>query len=204
MSKLRDQFESLYDVGSGDIEGEERDQRGYVVFTRLKPSHPWRSAGWLRACDDDEAVYFAREHYGRDQMVDDVIAIFDGVLAGTDLTWDIPTGDDGDARPFMIFTQKTAGDVYVGQDAVEATSLATAIDAAKAAAAESGTEPNAIWAVDAANVLHRGENQMLWRHLDQTYRLARGYTAIVREKWDRIRDAEALAEYRKSDLTKEF
>lgn len=208
MSKLRDHFETLFDVGEGEIEGREPDQPGYVVFTRLRAGQPWRSAGWLRAADDDEAVYFAREHYGRDQKVVDVIAIHDGVLAGTDLPWDVPAGDEGDRRAFMVFTQKKAGDEYLGADAIEATSLSNALGAAAERAEQDASDdaprPNAIWVVDAAHVLHRGEDDMLWRHLDQTYRLARGYTRDVRAKWTRFRDEDALREYRKSDLKKEF
>lgn len=205
MSKLRDQFEALFGEPEGDIETpEEGDLRGYVVFTRLKPTHPWRYAGWLRAADDDEAVYYAREHYGRDQKVDDVLAIHESWVGGTDVPWPPRDDDAGEPRPFMVFTQARAGDMYVSADDVEAPGTAAALEAARTRHAAEDPAPNAIWVADRARVLFRDENDPLWREFDQTYRLARGYTATVKRKWEQFRDADSLEAYRKEDLEKEF
>lgn len=203
MSKLRDAFESDYEVGDGEFDAApEADPRGYVVFTQLRDGLPFRYAGWLRAGDGDHAMYLAREHYGRDQEVGEIIAIDEQTLAGTDLPWNVPSGDEAAARPFAVFTQRKPGDVYLSADPVDATSLATALAAAREANASDA--PSAVWVVDDAKVLRRDPDDMLWRNFDQTYRLARGYTPIVKEKWKQFRDEEALREYQKSDLKKEF
>ncbi|MFK7958959.1 MAG: hypothetical protein AB8G96_00400 [Phycisphaerales bacterium] len=203
MSKLRDAFESDFTVGEGDFDAApESDPRGFVVFTQLREGVPFRYAGWLRAGDNDHAMYLAREHYGRDQEVGEIIAIDERTLGGTDLPWEVPTGDEGDARPFAVFTQAKPGDVYLSASPVSATSLVTALAAARTA--HESDAPSAVWVVDDALVLRREPDEMLWRHLDQTYRLARGYTPIVKEKWKQFRDEDALREYQKSDLKKEF
>jgi len=203
VSKLRDQFERDFSVGEGEIDTpEEGDPRGYVVFSRLRAGKPWRFAGWLRAADDDEAVYFAREHYGRDQKVEDVLAIHDASIGATDVPWPPRTDDTGDVRPFMVFTQRKNGDDYLSQDEIDAAGTAAALEAARARHADE--EPSAVWVVDVASVLRRDADDMLWRNFDQTYRLARGYTPLVKKKWEQFRDEDSLREYRKEDLKKEF
>jgi 1,2-phenylacetyl-CoA epoxidase PaaB subunit len=203
VSKLRDRFEQDFTVGEGDMQHpEEGDLRGYVVFTRLRADKPWRYAGWLRAADDDEAVYYAREHYGRDQKVEDVLAIHESWIGGTDVPWPARDDDTGAERPFMVFTQKIAGDDYLAAEDISATGTAAALEAARGRHAADG--PSAIWVADVARVLRRGEDDPLWREFDQTYRLARGYTAEVKRKWTQFRDADSLASYQKDDLKKEF
>jgi len=45
---------------------------------------------------------------------------------------------------------------------------------------------------------------VIWRFSDQTYRMARGYSKDVREKWTKFRDEGALHEYEKDDLKEAF
>ena len=45
---------------------------------------------------------------------------------------------------------------------------------------------------------------MIWRHTSQDYRMARGYSAAVREKWQTIRAERDLREYEKDDLREMF
>ena len=46
--------------------------------------------------------------------------------------------------------------------------------------------------------------QLIWRTHDQTYRMARGYTKLVRTKWEAVRNAEDIDEYRKDDIKDHF
>ena len=42
---------------------------------------------------------------------------------------------------------------------------------------------------------------MIWRETtDQNYRLAKGYSRVVRQKWDAIRAKEAVDTYQEEDL----
>jgi hypothetical protein len=45
---------------------------------------------------------------------------------------------------------------------------------------------------------------MIWRETDQTYRLARGYSKGVKEKWTQIRKRQDLETYEKDDLKETF
>ena len=45
---------------------------------------------------------------------------------------------------------------------------------------------------------------MIWRSTDQSYRLAKGYSKIVRQKWDAIRASKDVDEYQKEDLKDTF
>ena len=48
------------------------------------------------------------------------------------------------------------------------------------------------------------DTDLIWRHTDQTYRLARGYSKPVKDKWQKLRRAEDLKEYEKDDLKETF
>lgn len=64
MSKLRSQFP----INSGDLEiPGTGDLKPYEVFVQLERGKPHTHAGSLEAPDDAMALYYAREHYGRDQ-----------------------------------------------------------------------------------------------------------------------------------------
>jgi hypothetical protein len=45
---------------------------------------------------------------------------------------------------------------------------------------------------------------VIWRTTDQSYRLARGYSKDVREKWKQFRGDDDLTEYEKDDLKEAF
>jgi hypothetical protein len=48
------------------------------------------------------------------------------------------------------------------------------------------------------------KGDVIWRLTDQDYRMARGYAADVREKWEKIRTRRDLEEYKKDDLKESF
>ena len=61
-----------------------------------------------------------------------------------------------------------------------------------------------MWVASRSNLLSTDDHDLIWRHTDQSYRLARGYGREVRAKWIAFRDEKKLAEYEKDDLAEAF
>ncbi len=196
MSKLRQNVT----ISEGDLDTPaEGDLAAYVVFTQFKEGAPHVYAGWLDAIDDEMAIQFAREHYGQDQECVSIWAIPRPAIAGTEPEY--PTSDDeGPSRTFEVFTQKKSGDQHVSNGSVEATSSEAALQSAKAGA--SGAD--SVWVVPRSEIAATDKGDVIWRLTDQTYRLARGYSTEVREKWERIRAKRDIEEYEKDDLKDTF
>ena len=198
MSKLRDDVS----IVEGDLEvPAEGDLKAYVVFTQLARGRPFVYAGWLDASDDAMALQFAREHYGRDQKCTAVWAIPRPAIAGTGAEF-APSAEKGSMRTFQVFTQKAGGDPYLSAGSVEAESSADALDAARTRSA--GEEPDSVWVVPGAAIIATDQDDLVWRLTDQTYRMARGYSAEVRAKWEEFRKRPDLDKYEKEDLEESF
>ena len=196
MSKLRQNVTFV----DGDIETPaEGDLASYVVFTQLTKGGPYIYAGWLDAIDDAMAIQFACEHYGQDQECVGVWAIPREAIAGTEAQF-APGADDGTTRPFEIFVQEKAGGLYKSAGNVEAAGSTSALDAARQA---NGTA-NSAWVVPRDRIVATEADDMIWRFTSQDYRMARGYSADVREKWQKIRAERDLREYEKDDLKEMF
>ncbi len=199
MSKLRDQI----DVQSSELQTpEEGDLQAYVIFTQLKQGAPHVYAGWLDAADDEMALHFAKEHYGQDQECVNIWAIPRPVLGGNEQMLSLPA-KAGPRRAFLVFLQEDAGDAHVEAGVVEASSPAAAMDEARARLAGAGSA-HSVWVVDEAKIARTTEGEVIWRLTDQSYRLARGYSKDVRDKWEKIRDQKDLKEYEKDDLKDAF
>lgn len=190
------------------------DAKPYVIFTQMKENGPHIYAGWLEAVDDAMAIVLAKEHYGQDQECVNIWAIAresltssDGLYAA-DSTRLAATRSrrlvvGGGASPsYRIFTQKRAGDVFLEAGEVEAETVTEAID--RACAKPQAAKAHCLWVVPAGKIVSTAPGEMIWRSTDQTYRLARGYTRDVKEKWQRFRGEEALKEYEKEDLKESF
>jgi 1,2-phenylacetyl-CoA epoxidase PaaB subunit len=195
MSKLR---ESLHEFDH-DLAPEEGDLAPFVVFTQLKEDGPYLYAGWLDASDVEMAVQFAREHYGQDQECRHLCVIPRPAIAGTEPEH-APSAEVGPRRTWRVFTQAAAGDAHVSRGTVEAASGAEA----HAAACAEHPDANSVWAVPEAAITATSDDDLIWRHTDQTYRLARGYSKDVRRKWEQIRADRDLKEYEKDDLKDAF
>lgn len=199
MSKLREQVELV----TGDLETPpEEDLKGYVVFTQLKAGQPHVYAGYLDAADDDMALLFAREHYGQDQECVGIWAVPVESLSGTDAAH--PTSHDiGGVEMYQVFIQSRRGLGHVSAETVQARSPAEAI----ADAQRIHTDPSkyfTLWVAPQHLIAATKPGDLIWRFSDQTYRMARGYSKEVREKWTRFRDEGALHEYEKDDLKDAF
>lgn len=200
MSKLRQQV----DLSHHD-EPLESDRLGdlkpYVVFTQLKANKPHIYAGWLEAVDDAMAVLLAREHYGQDQACTNIWTIQRENLASSDGLY--ATSVNMKTQPWAVFTQKKRGDVFLEAGQVDAADSTAAIDAARSDKPQAA-KAHCVWVTPVQNICSTQPGTLIWRKTDQTYRLARGYTKSVKEKWQRFRGEDALKEYEKEDLKEEF
>jgi len=198
MSKLRQDVALV----EGDLESPAAaDLAPYVVFTQLTKSGQYIYAGWLDAVDNAMAIQFACEHYGQDQECVRVLVIPRTAIAGTEPRY-APSTDDGSGGPFDVFVQQKAGGLYKSAGSVEATGSKSALDAARRV--HDGGKANSIWVVPHDRITATREGDMIWRHTSQDYRMARGYSAAVREKWQTIRAERDLREYEKDDLREMF
>jgi len=197
VSKIREQFAAppttpLEVQPTGDL-------RPYVIFTQLKAKGPYIYAGWLEAADDAMAIEFAKEHYGQDQECVNVMAIRREHITSSDGLYASKQSEGG---KFQVFTQKKAGDLWITWETIDAATPQAAIDAARKTMKQAASA-HAIWVADVTKLLSTHDD-LIWRHTDQSYRLARGYGRDVRAKWIAIRDEKQLAEYEKDDLQEAF
>ena len=199
MSKLRQNIE----ISEGDLETPaEGDFAPYVIFTQLTEGGPHVYAGWVDAVDDRMALQFGREHYGQDQKCVGLWAIPRPAISGTGQEY--PASDeDGPRRTFEVFTQKRSGDQHIGAGSVEATNGKAALRAAQRELTGDDI-PHRIWVVPRDRIAATDKGDLIWRLTDQDYRMARGYAADVREKWEKIRARRDLEEYEKDDLKERF
>jgi len=199
VSKIREQFHAppptpLEVEPTGDL-------KPYVIFTQLKEKGPFIYAGWLEAVDDAMAMEFAKEHYGQDQECVNVMAINRKHITSSDGLYGSPLPQGGRGR-FQVFTQKKAGDLWITWETVEAASANAAIELARKNLKQAANA-HAIWVVLQDHILST-HDELIWRHTDQSYRLARGYGREVRAKWIAFRDEKQLAEYEKDCLQEAF
>ena len=199
MSKLR---ENLLEV-EGDLESPVvADLSTYIVFTQLRAGRPYVLAGYLDAVDDAMAMLLGKEHYGQDQECVSMWLIPRIYLASTEPQF--PTSTEGDVeRGWQVFVQKVAGDPHESSIVVKASHSEGALAAAKREVKDSGSM-HCLWVVPQEVIVATAEGELIWRHVDQTYRLARGYAKKVRKTWEKIRSEEELAVYEKDNLQEEF
>lgn len=203
MSKIRQAVPEIEGELAGNAAG---DLTAWVVFTQLRPGSQFIYAGWLDATDAEMATDYAREHYGQDQPCVAMWVIERSNLVGTDLRE--PDDRGGETRPWIVLTQDEPGGLYVSPKdeahrTVDAATSAEAIAAARSIVPKADTL-HGIWVVPQSCVLASEPGDLIWRHSDQGYRLARGYSKGVREKWEKIREQTAINEYEKEDLKEMF
>jgi 1,2-phenylacetyl-CoA epoxidase PaaB subunit len=172
--------------------------RSYVVYTARKDDAPHRYAGYLNAPDIALAVSLACEHYGQDEActgiwVHDVQEITETPCAMEKMDpQDTSDTTDCESDPeWVVFGQKRRGDIHVES-------------ALSRAVARHGGGMVQIRVVPHASIHATEPGQLIWRTHDQTYRMARGYSKSVRLKWEAVRKAEDIDEYRKDDIKDHF
>lgn len=197
MSKVREAFHPSTDELGPPLEGE---LSPYVVFSQLSEGGEFRYAGWLDAVDETMALGFACEHYGQDQECVALWVIPRSALTSTDGEY-TANDDGGPARSFIVFVQKERGGLYCSRGEVVAASGQAALDKA---VNDIPQDWHGIWVAPLTTIIATHDDDVIWRETDQTYRLARGYSKTVREKWEKIRSNPDLVEYEKEDLKETF
>lgn len=87
MSRLRDRVKARAD---GEVEiPAEGDARPFEVFIQLQRGKPHVHAGTVDAADIEQALQYAREHYGRDQPCVHVWVCPRAATLGTDYDKDV-------------------------------------------------------------------------------------------------------------------
>ena len=163
----------------------------WEVFTQKKLGDIHLHAGSLSAPDANFAQMFAREHYGQDQ---ECISLWVGPR-------EIFTASDGGQETYEIFVQWVAGgrNEHVGEVEAE-----NGTDAKTKCVVQfiGDKEYFTIWSAPNSLLIKiDSATDMIWRETtDQNYRLAKGYSRVVRQKWDAIRAGEAVDKYQEEDL----
>lgn len=192
------------DAGDAELQSPATgDLTGFVVFTQLRAGGPFIYAGWLDAPDDDMALILAKEHYGQDQKCTAIWAARRNFVGGLRENAGAAKEPASAPRDYQIFTQQNSGDQYISSISITATSAADAIDLAKQQIAGAASLHH-LWAIPCEEILRTDSDEMIWRNTDQTYRLARGYSKDVREKWQQFRGDNDVEEYEKDDLKETF
>ncbi|MCP3905212.1 MAG: hypothetical protein GY715_16425 [Planctomycetes bacterium] len=199
MSKIREHVPERHD--ELDVPAEP-DLTPYVIFTQLRADGPFVYAGWLDAPDEELALRFAREHYGQDQKCVAIWAVPQAFVGGIRVN-EVAASERVAEREYQVFTQANAGDQHISSITVTAESAIDAIAEARKRV-PGAAEMHNIWAIPCDVIAATREGDLIWRHTDQSYRLARGYSRDVRTKWERVREEQALREYEKEELTEMF
>jgi len=202
MSKVRQQ-----DLTVGDtLPDPTPDSRHWVIYTRKRAGVPFKWAGYIDAPDVELALQYAREHYGLDEACVGILThehedATDGPYEHEPLAASDASGDDGD--PWTVLTLNRRGGTHVTAGTVRAPNAATAIERASATFAD-GRIRNV--RVVPANKIYEttADDMVIWRHHDMSYKLARGYSKVVRAKWTRIRDTKAYEQYQQEDIGEHF
>jgi len=117
---------------------------------------------------------------------------------------DIESAPETDPKPYEVFLQLTRGQPHVHAGTVDAVDDKTALEYARK---HYGRDQECVhmWVVprDAMIGTHY-DNDLIWPLTDQGYRLARGYAAEVRQKWEQFRDPKELEEYQREDIKEAF
>lgn len=166
----------------------------WEVFTQKRPTKEHVHAGSLSAPDASLAQQFAREHYGQDQVC---ISLWVGTRSDF-------LAVDGKQDTYELFVQWESGDRHIHIGTVEASNGQDA--KSKCESQFLDNKPFfSVWSISASDLTVIDEkDNLIWRTTDQTYRLASGYSRVVRKKWDAIREAEAVDAYQEEDLKDTF
>jgi len=191
LSKARSNLPQI----TGDLTTSEVDNFPiWEVFTQKNESAIHLHAGSLSAPDASLAQLFAREHYGQDQ---ECVSIWVGPR-------NIFTSDGGEQETYEVFAQWVAGGRHEHIGEVDASNGAEAKIKCKELVGDKSHYT--IWSAPVSNLTKiDGTTDMIWRETtDQNYRLAKGYSRVVRQKWDAIRAKEAVDTYQEEDLKDTF
>jgi len=118
--------------------------------------------------------------------------------------FDLNEPQEGDLKPYEVFIQLTRGTPHSHAGTVDAPDDAMALHYAKR---HYGRDQACVhmWVVPRSAIISTNyDKDIIWPLTDQGYRLARGYAADVREKWEKVRKIRDIEEYEKEDIKETF
>lgn len=119
-------------------------------------------------------------------------------------TGELASPPESDAQPYEVFIQLTRGQPHSHAGTVDAVDAKMALEYARK---HYGRDQECVhmWVVPRAAMVSIGyDKDIIWPLTDQGYRLARGYAAEVRRKWERFRSKEDLDTYQQGDIKEMF
>lgn len=198
MSKIREREFTVSD----ELPEPTPDSRHWVIYTSKKDGAPHKWAGYLDAPDIELALQYAREHYGLDEACVSILThehhdAVDGEYSIEPLQQGEAAGQDG--QQWTVFTLDRRGGNHQTAGVVNAPDAATAIDRGRALFA--GKRVRNIRVVPTAKIHSTtAEELTIWRLHDMDYKLAKGYSKVVRAKWVKIRDEQTYEAYQQDDI----
>ncbi len=117
---------------------------------------------------------------------------------------DLQTSPEPDPKPYEVFIQLTRGQRHSHAGTVDAVDDGMALQYARK---HYGRDQECVhmWVVPREAIISAGyDKDVIWPLTDQGYRLASGYAADVRRKWEQFRSSKAVDEYQKEDIKETF
>lgn len=117
---------------------------------------------------------------------------------------ELRTPPEADPKPYEVFLQLTRGQPHVHAGTVDAVDDKMALEFARK---HYGRDQECVhmWVVPREAIISTGyDNDLIWPLTDQGYRLARGYAADVRRKWEQFRTTRDVDEYQREDIKDAF
>ena len=109
-----------------------------------------------------------------------------------------------DCSPYEVFLQLVRGQPHVHAGTVDAPDGKLALEYART---HYGRDQECVhmWVVPREAMISTSyQDDIIWPLTDQAYRLARGYAADVRRKWELFRSKRDVDEYQKEDIQDTF
>ena len=112
--------------------------------------------------------------------------------------------DEGELKTYEVFICTKRGRRHAHAGALEAPDDEMALQFAREHYGQD--EPCVSMWVVARDAISEADQKdtVIWRSTDQTYRLARGYSREVRQKWEKFRAAASVDKYQSEDLKETF
>ncbi|MFQ5490123.1 MAG: 1,2-phenylacetyl-CoA epoxidase subunit B [Phycisphaerae bacterium] len=117
---------------------------------------------------------------------------------------ELATPPETDSQPYEVFIQLTRGQPHSHAGTVDAVDGQMAMEYARK---HYGRDQECVhmWVVPREAIISVGyDKDIIWPVTDQGYRLARGYAADVRRKWEHFRSQEDVDAYQREDIKEAF
>ncbi len=117
---------------------------------------------------------------------------------------ELASSPEADPKAYEVFIQLTRGQPHVHTGTVDAVDDKMALEYARK---HYGRDQACVhmWVVAREAMISAGYgDDIIWPLTDQDYRLARGYAADVRRKWEQFRSKEDVDRYQKEDIKDAF